>query len=250
MADFCLSPGTVLQSANRNYTILKVLTQGNLGIIYLAEGIITNGKRSYTTRFELKEFFVYPSCSRDAQSQRMIVSPTAADETGTMLRAFIDGARKLTDSGISHPNMEKVYEVFESNDTAYLATEHIEGETLASYVARKGQLSLVEMAELMAPVCQCVGLLHQKNLTHRDIQPENILLVNDCGRMQAVLTNFNLTKDATADDVHDLSSTMLFCLNGGSPQNLPQMSSANVRKELTRFNIQPSVIEVLLSALK
>lgn len=68
--------------------------------------------------------------------------------------------------------------------------------------------------------------------------------------MQAVLVNFNLAKDATADDVHDLSATMLFCLNGGSPQNLPQMRSADMRKELTRFNIQPSVIEVLLSALK
>ena len=283
MTDFCLKPGTVLRSPKRNYTIIKELGHGGFGITYLVEGVFTIDNISVPVRFALKEHYINTMCSRDPQTQRVVViSQTAQAEVSRSLHAFVSEANRLQELGISHPNIVKVNEVFEANDTAYFVMEYLDGGSLADYVKQRGRLSFEEMAALMEPVCNSVALLHRNHVAHYDIKPQNIMLVNDNGQMRTVLIDFGLAKhydgqgnatssiaaagftpgyapveqyggfttfQATAD-VYALAATILFCLTGHAPAYAQELNINDVRNELGNLGICNTIINSLLPAFE
>ena len=283
MTDFCLKPGTVLRSPKRNYTIIKELGHGGFGITYLVEGVFTIDNISVPVRFALKEHYINTMCSRDPQTQRVVViSQTAQAEVSRSLHAFVSEANRLQELGISHPNIVKVNEVFEANDTAYFVMEYLDGGSLADYVKQRGRLSFEEMAALMEPVCNSVALLHRNHVAHYDIKPQNIMLVNDNGQMRTVLIDFGLAKhydgqgnatssiaaagftpgyapveqyggfttfQATAD-VYALAATILFCLTGHAPAYAQELNIDDVRNELGNLGICNTIINSLLPAFE
>src|SRR5687767_11883457 len=88
---------------------------------------------------------------------------------------FLTEARAL--QGISHPSVVKVLGVGELPDgRPYLAMERLEGETLASVLAR-GPLALGHALALFDELCEAVAALHATGLVHRDLKPENVFVV-------------------------------------------------------------------------
>ena len=283
MADFFLKPGTELRSPNCNYKVIKVLGHGGFGITYLVEGVVTVGNIPVTVRFALKEHFINTMCSRDPQSQRVVVSSaTGQQEVDRSMHAFISEAQRLQKLGISHSNIVKVNEVFEANNTAYFVMEYLDGGSLADYVQGRGRLSFAEMSALMEPVCNSVAMLHRNSVAHYDIKPQNIMLVNKDGQLSPVLIDFGLAKhydgqgNATSSiaaagytpgyapmeqyagfttfqptaDVYALGATILFCLTGHNPAPAQEFRVKDVRNELTALNLSAKVIDTLLSALE
>jgi serine/threonine protein kinase len=105
---------------------------------------------------------------------------------------FLQEARAL--QGISHPAVVKVLGVGELPDRRpYLAMERLDGETLASVLAR-GPLALGPAITLFDELCEAVGALHAQNLVHRDLKPENVFVV---GGDRAVLLDLGIAKDVT-----------------------------------------------------
>jgi serine/threonine protein kinase len=113
--------------------------------------------------------------------------------TERMRAQFLAEAQRL--QTIAHPAVVKVLAVGELPDARpYLAMERLEGETLASVLAR-GPLALTEALALFSELCSAVGALHEQNLIHRDLKPENVFIVN--GR-HAVLLDFGIAKELAA----------------------------------------------------
>ena len=80
---------------------------------------------------------------------------------------------------LSHPNIVRVYDVGEGDGRPYIAMEHVDGETLADLVARRGRLPVAEAAGLGAQAARALAAAHAAGLVHRDVKPHNLLLRSD-----------------------------------------------------------------------
>jgi len=149
------------------FHILSVLGEGGSGVVYDA----TWGPR----RVALK-----------------VLRPALVG-TGKERAQFLTEAQRLQQ--IMHPSVVKVLAVGQLPDgRPYLAMERLDGETLASVIAR-GALSLARALEMFGELASAVHALHEQGLVHRDLKPENVFVVAD---RHAVLLDFGIAKDLDA----------------------------------------------------
>lgn len=121
-----------------------------------------------------------------------VLHPTLVG-TGKERAQFLTEAQRLQQ--IMHPSVVKVLAVGQLPDgRPYLAMERLEGETLASVVAR-GALPLARALEMFGELASAVHALHEQGLVHRDLKPENVFVVED---RHAVLLDFGIAKDLDA----------------------------------------------------
>jgi serine/threonine protein kinase len=133
-------------------------------------------------------------------------------------RDFIAEAKRLQKVGTEHNNIVKVNEIFEANNTAYYVMEYLKGESLRSYVKRKGHLTEAEMIPIISQIISAVGYLHKHNMTHLDIKPDNIMLTsNEHDSLRAVLIDFGLSKHYGKDGRPTSSIRILGCSDGYAP---------------------------------
>lgn len=276
-----LRPGTVIRGPERAYTVIKVLGQGGFGITYLVTGKVKVGNISLEGRFALKEHFISSLCSRDNATHAIQFSTPVADEVDRSMRAFVKEAQRLQSLGIDHPNIVKINEVFEANNTAYYVMEYLGGTTLRDYVEANGAMSPVAAKALLRPVVEAVAMLHRNNIAHYDIKPGNIMLhEEESGNVRPVLIDFGLSKHyndrghATSTlaaagytpgyapveqyagvkeftpqcDVYSLTATLYFCLTGHDPKPALELSAADVERELSAI-LPPEEIAPILRAL-
>ena len=190
-----LAPGTVIRGPERSYTILKVLGQGGFGITYLVSGKVRVGNIVVDVRFAMKEHFISSLCSRDGATKSVQFSAPVADQVGRSMKAFIKEARRLQSLGIDHPNVVRINEVFEANNTAYYVMEYIEGASLQDYVRKHGPMSADAAKALLQPLIEAVATLHSNSIAHYDIKPANIMLSEEAdGSLRPVLIDFGLAK--------------------------------------------------------
>lgn len=276
-----LSPGTVIQGPKRSYTVIQVLGQGGFGITYLVTGKIKVDNIVVEARFALKEHFISSLCSRDGKTCAVEFSTPVADEVNRSLRAFIKEAKRLQSLGIDHPNIVRINEVFEANNTAYYVMEYLGSMTLADYVVQNGPLPPAAAKSMLRPVVEAVAMLHRNSIAHYDIKPGNIMLhEGDDGTLRPVLIDFGLSKHydnrghATSTiaaagytpgyapseqyagikkftpqcDVYSLAATLYFCLTGRAPKPALELRLAEVEAEMTHI-LGPADTAALLRAL-
>lgn len=92
---------------------------------------------------------------------------------------FINEARLLAKCN-NLPEIVSVKDFFKENHTAYIVMEYIDGITLKSYLKQNGgKLSAQKTLQMMQPVIHSLAKVHDMNLIHRDISPDNIMLCKD-----------------------------------------------------------------------
>lgn len=80
---------------------------------------------------------------------------------------------------LSHPNIVSVYDVSHSEDVEYIVMELIEGVTLMQYMKKKGALGWKEALHFAVQISKALEHAHEKGIVHRDIKPQNIMILKD-----------------------------------------------------------------------
>ncbi len=164
-------PGTLLRSAT--YRLDYALGRGSFGITYAAH------HTSLDEVFAIKEFYPIEFALRDQTNQSVIVPQQAVHAYQRSLHRFIEEARIL--AKLSHPNVVRVYDMFEAHNTAYMVMDLIEGKTLTQILkAQPGRkLPLPKVEFLIEQIVDALSAIHHSGIYHLDLKPENLILTAD-----------------------------------------------------------------------
>ena len=80
---------------------------------------------------------------------------------------------------LSHPNIVSVYDVSKGGDVEYIVMELIDGITLKQYMEKRGQLSWRESLHFITQIMRALSHAHSRGIVHRDIKPQNIMVLRD-----------------------------------------------------------------------
>ncbi|MGM9799617.1 MAG: serine/threonine protein kinase [Muribaculaceae bacterium] len=217
-SSIALPKGHILKSPNYTYRIESVLGCGGFGITYLASANIKVGNVFVKATFAIKEHFLSSDCEREGGTSRVVYSNPAKERVENSLKDFISEAKRLHKVGVEHPNIVKVNEVFEANNTAYYVMEYLGGKSLRTTVTEQGVMSEKQAVEVMKPVIDAVLYLHSYNMTHLDIKPDNIMLERtEDGGIRPVLIDFGLSKHYDKDGKPTSTIKVLGCSDGYAP---------------------------------
>ena len=263
-----LPPGTIL---NGRYLVGKVLGVGGFGATYLAFDMKLEEKCA------CKEYL--PSGMAVRTRDRYTLSVARSENRGVYqngMEKFLDEARilaRLKDI----PNIVSVRDYFRENGTAYFVMQYIEGKSLKDLLrARGGRLPYEETARVLLPVMRAMQQVHAKQLLHRDISPDNIILTK---KGESVLLDFGAARSSAGDhatmsvilkhgyapveqysshgnqgpwtDVYAMGATMYHCLTGKLPPNaVDRLSSdALVRPGFLGVQLPAAAENALMTAL-
>ena len=180
-----LQPGEKL--LRDQYEIIRFLNNGGFGITYLA-------RDSLDRNVVIKECFPGALCRRVGNNVEAS-DPAYEEDLRSIIGLFIQEARNH--ARLVHPNIVNVHQVFEDNQTAYIAMDLINGGDLLDYVQDKRNTVtpnfIVKVTEKML---SAVSFIHDNGMLHRDISPDNILIDEDG---QPVLIDFGAARERAAN---------------------------------------------------
>ena len=165
-----LMPATIL--ANR-YILGQAVGAGGFGIVYSAWDL------KLEIAVAVKEFFISRLVTRAEGLKDLIVTKKAQEEFDYRKERFLAEARNMAKFG-AHRSIPNVFEFFEENNTAYIVMELLHGVGLNSYLEQSGGKIDVEFALMIAnEVGTALKSLHEQNIIHRDVAPDNIYICSD-----------------------------------------------------------------------
>ena len=243
------------------YTIEGVLGQGGFGITYL--GI----DELHEKKVAIKEFFPQGIVTRNIEYQDTVTVTFVGEkenyEKGK--ERFLKEARTMAkfskDEGIV-----KALDFFEINNTAYIVMEYLEGVTLKQYLRENQRIAPEDLIELLVPLIEALDEIHSQGLIHRDISPDNIMVLPD-GRIK--LMDFGAARDYTEfgekslsivlkpgyappeqyqthgvqgpwTDIYALCATMYKCITGENPPDAIDRLVDDHLKKISAFGISVS----------
>ncbi len=193
-----LPPGTRIPPL----TLDRVIGQGAWGIVYDAHHDVWG-------RVAVKEFFPGSYTARSASGGVGSSAPQWQDAVRKGRERFAAEARALR--AIQHPNVVRVYDFVESEGSAFLVMEYVEGETLAALLDAGRFTEPAEIIAFGKTLVATLQALHESNVLHRDIAPDNIM-IRPGG--SPVLIDFGGAAAAVANATH---STQNIVKDGYSP---------------------------------
>ena len=173
------------------YIIQETIGQGGFGITYKALD------RIHESIVAIKEFFPDTMATRvQGKSEVMPYTGERGENYVYGRKCFLKEAETLA-KFIGNENIVRIYSYFEENETAYFVMDFIEGTSLYEYTRQKGgKLSFQEAADILFPVMDALEDVHKKNLIHRDISPDNIIITTEG---KAKLIDFGATRQSLGD---------------------------------------------------
>ena len=168
---FILAPNTMLTG---RYRIGRVLGLGGFGITYVGRD-----ERLHAL-VAVKEY--YPSMFSVRMPGSSLVAPSGPEQAGPYrvgMEKFLDEARLLAQFR-NTAEIVDVLDFFTENGTAYMVMEYLEGRSLQEVLnERGGRLPFGEALSVILPVMRGLSHVHDKNVLHRDISPDNIYITSD-----------------------------------------------------------------------
>lgn len=168
---------------NGDYIIEKTIGIGGFGITYYAR------HATLEQHYAIKEFYIYGFCERDSLSGCVLPQGMEQGEFENYREKFIEEAKML--ASLTHPNIVSVIYVFDENNTSYIVMPFIEGKTLQQVMQGGGRLEYDLIVNYTVQICEALAYIHSKNILHRDITPDNIMITEDA---KAILIDFGAAR--------------------------------------------------------
>lgn len=204
IADYVLPPQTIL---NGKYVVGTPLGQGGFGITYVGWDLALDCKVA------IKEYYPAGQVVRDnatGSALRWLTTPQSQTAKEAGKEMFLKEARKMTRVR-NIPQVVHVHDLFQENDTAYIVMDFVKGQTLKAHLAQTGPLSWDAAKAIFFPAIQAMEQVHQAGLVHRDLSPDNLMLLPD-GSVQ--ILDLGAAKDL---NVNTGASSMQVAKSGFSP---------------------------------
>ena len=176
---------------NDRYEIIRILGEGGMANVYLAQDTILNRKVAV----------------------KVLRGDLANDEK--FVRRFQREA--LSASSLNHPNIVEMYDVGEDDGNYYIVMEYIDGKNLKQLIKRRTKLSLPEVIDIMKQLTDGIASAHDSFIIHRDIKPQNMLIL-DNGLVK--ITDFGIAVALNSTQLTQTNSVM------GSVHYLPPEQAA------------------------
>jgi CHASE2 domain-containing sensor protein/tRNA A-37 threonylcarbamoyl transferase component Bud32 len=139
------------------YQILKPIGKGAMGMVYKGKDPAIDRLVALKT-IRLEELF----------------SDQKIEELRKRLIFEAQAAGKL-----SHPNIVTIYDVGVEGNLEYVAMEYLQGYTLDKLIEKKSEVNYRIVAKIMIQICDALSYAHQRGIVHRDIKPNNIMILDD-----------------------------------------------------------------------
>lgn len=252
-----LMAGTILYN---RYRIDTVLGQGGFGITY--SGYDTK----VGCKIAIKEYYPmgYASRSTSESNSVTIIDKNHEAFIRKGMQGFLNEARVLAKFK-SHPGVVSVRDYFEENDTAYIIMELLEGINLKQQI-KKQLFTPDEIIDLLDPVLSALEQIHENGVIHRDISPDNIILLKDgtaklmdfgAARLSNIDTDKSLSivlkngyapeeqyrsrgKQGPWTDIYALCATIYKCITGITPDSSLERERFDELKTISELGIKIS----------
>ncbi len=215
-----------LRGSNIIYSTVNTLGQGSFGVTYKAIGsTIVKGafgemKVDLPHPVAIKEFFMRDINQRSEDGS--IIGLTEGGMAWNYAQKFRKEAERLAE--MNHPNIVKVLDFIEANNTFYYVMEFIDGEDINHYMHGK-PLSEAEATSIIKEVAKAVGYMHDKHqMLHLDLKPGNVMRRKSDGHI--FLIDFGLSKHYSDEGQPDTSTTIGLGTEGYAPLEQGKRSSA------------------------
>ncbi|MBQ8208427.1 MAG: PASTA domain-containing protein [Clostridia bacterium] len=141
------------QVFDNRYRIMKTIGVGGMAVVFQA--------------YDLSE--------KRTVAVKMLREDIASDEA--QVRRFVNESKAV--AMLSHPNVVKIYNISVRSNIKFIVMEYIEGITLKDYMTKKGVLSFNEIISYTEQILHALEHAHSKGVVHRDIKPQNIMLLKN-----------------------------------------------------------------------
>ena len=266
---YCLRKGTRLIG---RYTTEGVLGQGGFGITYLGMDEL------HKKKVAIKEFFPQGIVTRNIEYEDTVTVTLVGEKENydKGKERFLKEAQTMAmfskDKGIV-----KALDFFEINNTAYIVMEYLEGVTLKQYLRENERIDAEDLVELLVPLIEALDEIHSQGLIHRDISPDNIMVLPD-GRIK--LMDFGAARDYTEfgekslsivlkpgyappeqyqthgvqgpwTDIYALCATMYKCITGENPPDAIDRLVDDHLKKISAFGftVSPQIEEAIIKGM-
>jgi eukaryotic-like serine/threonine-protein kinase len=169
----------VAQVLSANYELETEVGRGGMGIVY---------------------------CARDKRLKREIaikVLPPELSFRADIRQRFLREAE--TAAQLNHPNIVPIYTVEERDNLVYFVMAYIKGDNLGQRLQQHGPIAPVEVRRILREVADALSYAHNRNVIHRDIKPDNIIIDEETGR--AMVTDFGIARALTDSGDSRLTAT-------------------------------------------
>ena len=169
----------VAQVLSANYELESEVGRGGMGIVY---------------------------CARDRRLKREIaikVLPPELSFRADIRQRFLREAE--TAAQLNHPNIVPIYTVEERDNLVYFVMAYIKGDNLGQRLQQHGPMPPVEVRRILREVAEALAYAHNRNVIHRDIKPDNIIIDEETGR--AMVTDFGIARALTDTGDSRLTAT-------------------------------------------
>lgn len=189
-----LQPGTLM---HQRYRIECILGAGGFGITYRAMD------ETLKIPVAIKEFFPSQWVTRNSQIACDVILTTESRRAQyeSLKVKFLEEARVLA----MFDNLRSVVcvrDFFYDNQTAYIVMEYLDGITLSEYIRKNGTMDSEWLCTMVIPMLHALDAVHQKGLIHRDISPDNIMLMDG---EYLKLMDFGAARSYSEDTVKSMS---------------------------------------------
>jgi serine/threonine protein kinase len=271
-SQYTLPVGTMVQE----YKIIEILGIGNFGIVYSAEN------KFFLEIVALKEFLPSDLAYRSEGESHVHALSSETEKAYTYARhKFLQEAKTLRELGHPepHPNIVRVRQFIEANDTAYMVMDFEKGQPLINILEERGTLPEEELGNILHALLDGLDRVHGASVWHRDIKPSNILIRPDgspvlidfgaarkdvSGTDRSTMAIFSPAYAAPEQiypvgdqgpwtDIYSMGATLYRAVTGSLPTNAAKRMQDEAyvpAAEAARGSYSPSFLEAIDAALQ